>query len=70
MKLFSATISIGNYLNFGTPKGSCKGFKLAILGELSGIKAISGDASMGEIKGHKKSKYKISMLDLIVANLG
>ena len=70
MKLWSATISIGNYLNFGTPKGSCKGFKLAILGELSGIKAISGDILMADSKVIKKSKYKISMLDLIVANLG
>lgn len=58
MKILAMTVQIGNYLNYGTPKGNCKAFKIGILNDLSQVKSLKAP-------GHDQKK-KLSLLDFIL----
>jgi len=48
-------LQVGNYLNFGTPKGKAMGFQMELLQSISTIKSVG--------------KKKISLLEFLVRNI-
>ena len=55
-------VQIGNYLNYGTPKGNSKGFKISLLSDLGQIKSINGNTD-------NKKAQKMSLLDFILSSI-
>eukprot|EP00347_Sterkiella_histriomuscorum_P017360 403349681 len=51
-EIFTMILKIGNYLNYGTPKGKAQGFQMELLNQLSNIKSIG--------------KMKMSLLEYLI----
>jgi hypothetical protein len=61
MKILAMIVQIGNYLNYGTPKGNCKAFKIGLLSNLSQVKSLKGPGA--------DINKKMSMLEFILQSL-